>query len=122
MPTTAPSYECIPTSEFLYNKDQDCYICPSGEVMKRIGDCSRKHYVASIYKTTACETCTIRQDCTQNKQGRVLERTQYQGVGENKERVLANPGYYKLRQQIIEYQFGTVKRQWGFTFTLLREK
>ena len=30
--------------------------------------------------------------------------------------------YYKLRQQIIEHQFGILKRQWGFTFTLLKGK
>ncbi len=30
--------------------------------------------------------------------------------------------YYKLRQQIIEHQFGILKRQWGFTYTLMKGK
>jgi len=33
-----------------------------------------------------------------------------------------NPEYYRLRQQITEHQFGTMKRQWGFTHTLMRGK
>ena len=28
----------------------------------------------------------------------------------------------ELRQQITEHQFGTLKRQWGFTFTLIKGK
>ena len=37
-------------------------------------------------------------------------------------RVNQNPDYYRLRQQITEHQFGTLKRQWGFTFTLMKGK
>lgn len=125
MPTTAPSYGCIPTSEFVYDKQNDCYICPSGNIMNRAkgNGTSRSHYKAFIYKTKACGTCAIRQDCTKNKSGRIIERTEYQDIiDENRERVSANKDYYKLRQQIIEHQFGILKRQWGFTFTLLRGK
>ncbi len=124
MPSTAPSYDCIPTAEFIYKRGIDCYICPSGEIMKKIGKgVSRGHYTAFVYKTTACKKCAIRQDCTKNKSGRVIERTEYQDViDENRERVLINKDYYKLRQQIIEHQFGVFKRQWGFTFTLLKGK
>jgi hypothetical protein len=32
------------------------------------------------------------------------------------------PEYYKLRQQISEHQFGTLKRQWGFTYKLIKGK
>ena len=40
----------------------------------------------------------------------------------NKKRVDSNPDYYRLRQQVTEHQFGTLKRQWGFTFTLMKGK
>ncbi len=36
--------------------------------------------------------------------------------------VTENPEYYKLRQQITEHQFGTMKQQWDFTFTLMKGK
>lgn len=124
MPTTSPSQDCIPTSEFTYDKQNDCYICPSGKVMDRVGNSTtRRNYKAFIYRTPACTACSIREDCTKNKKGRVIERTEYQDViDENRERVLANRDYYKHRQQIIEHQFGVLKRQWGFTYTLLKGK
>lgn len=76
MPSTSPSYDCIPTAEFVYNKEEDCYVCPSGEVMKKIGNgISRNHYHAFVYKTAACKGCAIREACTKNKSGRVIERT-----------------------------------------------
>ena len=36
--------------------------------------------------------------------------------------MLADPDYYRTRQQIIEHQFGTMERQWGFTHTLMKGK
>ena len=62
-------------------------------------------------------------NCTKNKNGRFIERSIYQeALDENQKRVNQNPEYYRLRQQITEHQFGTLKRQWGFTFTLMKGK
>ena len=58
-----------------------------------------------------------------NKNGRFIERSIYQeALEENQKRVEENPEYYRLRQQITEHQFGTLKRQWGFNHTLMRGK
>ncbi|WP_422395441.1 transposase [Robertkochia solimangrovi] len=35
---------------------------------------------------------------------------------------LNNPEFYRLRQQITEHQFGTLKRQWDFSYTLVKGK
>ena len=54
---------------------------------------------------------------------KIIERSEYQDViDENNARVIGNRNYYKLRQQIIEHQFGILKRQWGFTYTLMKGK
>lgn len=64
---------------------------------------------------------TLREKCTKNKIGRVIERSEYQDIiDENNGRVIQNHEYYKLRQQIIEHPFGVLKRQWGFTYTLMK--
>jgi hypothetical protein len=62
--------------------------------------------------------------CTQSKNnGRNIDRSEYANVvEENSRRVLENPDYYRKRQQITEHMFGTLKRQRGFTFTLVRGK
>lgn len=109
---------------FEYNKQNDTYICPAGAMLTTNGTIykKRKHRVKH-YKTTACQGCIQRDKCTENKRGRFIERSIYQeALEENEKRVNKNPEYYKLRQQITEHQFGTIKRQWGFTYTLMKGK
>ncbi|MEJ7682990.1 MAG: transposase [Segetibacter sp.] len=58
--------------------------------------------------------------CTKAK-SREIERNEYQDiVDENNKRVDENLPLYKTRQQIIEHPFGTIKRSWGYTYTLLK--
>ena len=40
-------------------------------------------------------------------------------IEENTKRVESNPNYYRQGQQITEHPFGTLKRQRGFTHTLV---
>jgi len=114
--------DCISTEEFQYDPNDDTYACPQGEVLRSNGSFYKKGgYRIKQYKTKACKSCSIRSRCTQNKTGRLIERSEFQqAIEENRDRVLANPDYYRLRQQITEHQFGTLKRQWGFTHTLVR--
>jgi len=55
--------------------------------------------------------------------GRIIERTEYQQyITQNNQRVNENPNYYRQRQQIIEHQFGTLKRHWHFDYVLTKGK
>lgn len=132
----APSTKDIglyPVTSFIYDKEQDIYTCPQAKVMHTNGTWhwhsdKRKDkkgaYRFQRYNTPECKTCTSRHLCTQGKSnGRDIDRSEHAGVIEaNAKRVNENPGYYKKRQQITEHQFGTLKRQRGFTFTLVRGK
>ena len=115
---------------FSYNELEDHYTCPANEVLhtngrwynKSLKD-GRKSYQVKHYKTKACKTCELRAQCTTNKHGRLIERTEYaQYVKTNNDRVNQNPEYYRERQQIIEHQFGTLKRQRNFDFTIMKGK
>jgi len=109
---------------FEYNKEKDYYKCPSGAVMQGNDVIYKKrNHRVRRYTTKSCEGCKLREECTANKKGRIIERSIYQeAIEANKKRVEENPDYYKLRQQITEHQFGTLKRQWDFTYTLMRGK
>ncbi len=76
------------------------------------------------FLTPACKTCPVSGECTKSlKNGRAIDRSEYADVVEaNNKRVTANPDYYRKRQQITEHMFGTMKRQMGFTHTLVRGK
>jgi transposase len=110
--------------DFVYDASNDTYTCPAGQTMHTNGAVYQKgNHRVKHYKTKACKTCPVRGLCTQNKNGRFIERGMYQEALErNAKRVNDNPDYYRERQQITEHQFGTLKRQWGFTHTLLRGK
>ena len=115
---------------FKYDKQEDTYTCPAGEIMHTNGKWynktlknGRKSYQVKHYKTKACNGCHLRAQCTINKHGRLIERTEYQQyVTKNNDRVNQNPDYYRQRQQIIEHQFGTLKRHWHFDYTLTKGK
>ncbi|HET9277822.1 MAG TPA: transposase [Flavitalea sp.] len=51
----------------------------------------------------------------------MIHRSEYQdAVDRNNENIRQNVDYYKRRQSICEHPFGTMKRQWGYTYTLLK--
>ena len=111
---------------FKYNEEADTYECPAGQTMRTNGNYYRKgnvSYRIKQYKTKSCKTCPIKDQCTTSRTGRVVERSESQEyITRNNERVNANPDYYRQRQQIIEHQFGTFKRQMHFDHTLVRGK
>lgn len=114
-----------PMIEFKYDKIKDTYTCPAGQILETNGSVYDKagHKVKHYKNRQAGKACPIRYLCTINKNGRFIERSIYQeALEENKKRVEENPEYYRLRQQIAEHQFGTLKRQWGFTYTLMKGK
>lgn len=116
--------------KFEYEEDTDTYVCPADSTMKTNGNWyhkklkdGKKSYDVKHYKPKSCQECKLRESCTSNKNGRVIERTEYQEyVNSNKDRVKNNPDYYSQRQQIIEHQFGTLKRHWGFEYVLSKGK
>ena len=115
---------------FKYYPRTDTYQCPAGERLKTNGRWynkklihGRKSYQVKHYKTKACKDCGLRADCTTNKLGRTIERTEYaEYITRNNDRVNKNPEYYRQRQQLIEHQFGTLKRHQHFDYTLMRGK
>lgn len=114
-----------PMVDFKYDKKKDTYTCPANQVLETNGTIYHKanHKVKHYKNRQACKVCPVRHLCTTNKNGRFIERSIYQeALEENQKRVEENPEYYRLRQQITEHQFGTLKRQWGFTYTLMKGK
>lgn len=114
-----------PMVDFKYDKIKDAYTCPADQVLTTNGSIYDKagHKVKHYKNRKACEACLVRALCTTNKNGRFIERSIYQeALDENQKRVEEKPEYYRLRQQVTEHQFGTLKRQWGFTHTLMRGK
>jgi len=114
------------TDKFIYNKQSDIYRCPAGSDLSTDGKeylkgrKDRTSYTVKTYTTTACLTCPFRKSCTTSKY-RKIDRSEYQDIiDENNKRVDENPDLYKRRALISEHPFGTIKRSWGYTYTLVK--
>ena len=124
-----PSVKHI-TTEFLsenfsYDKATDSYTCPAGAVLTSLGTWHNKRGEANINKRMkeiliVGKTCGLKQQCTKLPK-RIIHRSEYQdAVDINDNNIKQNPQYYKRRQAIVEHPFGTIKRHFGFTHTLLK--
>jgi len=125
--TYVPNREDEDSRGFVYNKDTDSYSCPQNHLLTSNGIAyNRKKgnriVAVKTYRTSACKTCAMRSLCTKRKEGgREIERSEYQdAVDRNNKRVKENMELYRRRQAIVEHPFGTIKRSWGYTYTLLK--
>jgi transposase len=120
-----PAYQ---TGEFNYDAAKDCYTCPQGGILSTDGvEYEKKHigrttYMVKKYSTPQCNGCPVKHLCTTVKKGgRTIERSTYQdAIDNNNKWVDENQALYKTRQQIIEHPYGTIKRSWGYSYTLLK--
>ncbi|AHM59089.1 transposase IS1182 family protein [Flammeovirgaceae bacterium 311] len=132
-----PARDPVPTAayyleQFHYDEKKDHYICPKGEVLSSNGSWYEKHkvslekknaspYMVKHYKTKACLCCAAKALCTINKAGRLIERSEHAGViKSNNQRVMRQKEVYRKRQAIVEHPFGTIKRAWGYSYTLMK--
>ena len=124
--------------EFEYDEDKDVYICPEGEELTTTGKWyyrrskdgglgSGKRYGNYRLSNTICSQCPLRGECLlsaaarRSRHGKVITRQEYAGaVARNHERLKEWPEVYPTRQAIVEHPFGTIKRSWGATYTLMK--
>jgi hypothetical protein len=61
-------------SDFVYNPDEDHFICPAGNLLKpRKFKKKRNHYEYSL-PAKVCRNCSLKPQCTRSKTGRTLKR------------------------------------------------
>ena len=102
---TQPDYF---VSKFTYNKENNTYTCPQGQTLtttgswhKKTGRTEESGYQFQKYRTPACRTCPVKDQCTSRKGGREIDRSQYaQAVEENHQRYKDNPQRYRKRQEL----------------------
>jgi hypothetical protein len=73
------------------------------------------------YRTRSCKSCPVHSQCTRSKNGRILSRTKFAEYYEaNRKNYKEKEHLYKRRQTIVEHPYGTIKRQWGFSYILTK--
>lgn len=125
--------EHVRKEQFEYKAKDNTYRCPSGQTLqfqarykrrkggKEVGEFDRYAIRHSI-----CKECRYYQECVSEakktqSQGRCIDRSIYQdAIDRNAKNVETRKGEYKRRQAIVEHPFGTIKRGWGFSYTLMK--
>jgi len=108
--------------KFEYNKEGDFYICPQGNHLNTTGTWHKtRTYNFKRYTTKQCMQCPVKEQCSKAKYGKGIQRSEYQElINKNKERINRNKDYYRRRQAIVEHPYGTIKRQWGFSYIMTK--
>jgi transposase len=115
-----PAYDA---ENFTYVPEGDYYICPQNKHLTTTG----KWHQASAYRfkryaTRACKSCSAKSLCSKATYGKGIHRSEYhEYIQINKEQVELNKALYKRRQAIVEHPYGTLKRQWGFTYNMTKK-
>ncbi|MFK7775879.1 MAG: IS1182 family transposase [Saprospiraceae bacterium] len=124
-------------NKFYFDEDRNEYRCPENHPLKTNGtwykrkayNQHRAEYKFQRYTCshTICGACPYKIDCVgaplKQRRGRFIDRSESESyVEENTERYHLNKALYQKRQATVEHQFGIIKRQWGFDYTLLKTK
>ncbi len=123
----APNHE-YNYEHFAYNETADTYTCPQNKVLATNGKwykeltSSGNVILFKQYKTKACKLCRARSECTRSKTARLIHRSEFAEYYETNRRNFEKKEHlYKRRQAIVEHHYGTLKRQWGFSYILTKK-
>jgi len=120
----APDHE-YNVENFIYNENENTYTCPQGHTLTTNGTWHKttNGSIFQQFKTTKCKGCPVRENCTKAKQnGKIVQRRIYaQNIEANRQRIENDPATYKKRQAIVEHPYGTIKRQWGFSYIMTKK-
>lgn len=107
--------------DFSYLPNRDCYLCPAGAELEFRFASHEKGRDIKYYASSACKSCQISHLCTTNKSGRRITRLVEEESAERAaQRARDNPEKMRLRQQIVEHPFGTIKRAMTSGYFLMK--
>ena len=123
----APNHD-YNSEHFIYDEEADTYTCPEGIALRTTGTWHKEQNSATNiiifkqYRTPDCKSCKSHSQCTRSKKGRLIHRTNFTEYYErNKKNFEEKERLYKRRQAIVEHHYGTLKRQWGFSYILTKK-
>jgi transposase len=108
-------------SKFSYDPTKNVYVCPAGKELTHRFNTEEKGRQLRYYRARDCRSCALKKQCTRNQANRTITREEDEALMEAMaERVAAHPEKMKLRKQLCEHPFGTIKRFFGYTYFLVK--
>ena len=118
--TSSPSMD-FAHFRFVYDAENDVYICPQNRVLPRKQKRSKGTPEVYYGSKQTCKDCPVRDQCTLSKDGRTIVRQEFQEAADRAFlRVYENRRLYKKRKTMVEHIFGAVKASFGFRYLTVR--
>lgn len=129
----APAFQ---SDKFIYDENKNHIICPNDKELKtnnkwyeaRGSTGNPRRFKKYTISGKTCKNCPFYDQCVSSSNrkkntGRKITRAEFKyAIDRNKKNFDTNKEQYKLRQAIVEHPFGTIKRNWGYTFTHMKGK
>ena len=108
-------------SRFTYDAAKDVYVCPAGAELTHRFNTHELGRELRYYRAGDCQHCALKKQCTRNRGNRTITREENEHLMEAMAaRVAAHPEKMRLRKQLCEHPFGTLKRWFGYTYFLVK--
>ena len=125
-PNNASSYmEGFEPEAFIYNSEEDCYICPQGKIPVYAFCCKRRQKKRYLASSKDCNNCPCQQQCAgTSPNSRRVERQLHKGAKQEQVKNLNAPEYFavlRLRNIWCESNFSHQKAEHNFRRTYKRD-
>ena len=108
-------------SQFYYEAAKDVYVCPAQQKLTYRSSSFELGRELRYYRATGCQQCALRHRCHRSQGNRRISREANETLMEQMaERMKRHPEKFKLRKQLAEHPFGTIKRAFGYDHFLLK--
>lgn len=105
---------------FKFDKQKDSYTCPAGQTLTYKFTANEDGRFTRYYTTSGCGKCPLKSKCTRGEQRRITRWIHEDVLDRMRERVRKWPEIMKLRREIVEHPFGTMKRWWDQGYFLMK--
>jgi macrodomain Ter protein organizer (MatP/YcbG family) len=101
--------------------EEDAYRCPAGERLPYRFTNEEEGKRMRRYWTTACQSCSLKSQCTTGPERRRIPRWEHEHLLEAvQQRLDAKPDAMRQRRETVEHPFGTMKARMGATHFLTK--
>ncbi len=107
-------------SDFRYDAQRDVYHCPAGAQLTYRSDSEERGKTLRIYMTDQCRSCSLKDKCTKGNARRIKRWDQEHVLEAVAAELAKNPDAMRLRKQLVEHPYGTIKHWMGSTHFLMK--
>ena len=109
--------------DFTYDAERDVYRCPQGEELRLVGVDEGKERYTYRGRASVCNACPVKEQCTTNRQGRVVSRSFHAAYLDRVRSYYQTPAYQKAMRKRgvwVEPLFAEAKQWHGLRRFRLR--